>query len=54
MQNIIIAIIIPIMHPQFVSSEEFDEDVELYAAAGRDDGRDEYEEDEEDEEDDDV
>ena len=36
------------MHPQFVSSDEFEEDVELYAAAGRDDGRDEYEEDEED------
>ena len=54
MQNIIMAIIIAIIHPQFVSSEEFDEDVELYAAAGRDDGRDEYEEDEEDEEYDDV
>ena len=48
MQNIIIAIIIPIMHPQFVSSEELEEDVELSAAAGRDAGR--YE----DEEDDDV
>lgn len=54
MQNIIMAIIITIIHPQFVSSDEFEEDVELYAAAGRDDGRDEYEEDEEDEEYDDV
>ena len=41
MQNIIMAIIIAIIHPQFVSSDEFEEDVELYAAAGRDDGRDE-------------
>ena len=54
MQNIIMAIIIAIIHPQFVSSDEFEEDVELYAAAGRDAGRDEYEEDEEDEEYDDV
>ena len=49
-QYITMAIIIGIIHPQFVSSDEFEEDVELYAAAGRDDGRDEYEEDEEDEE----
>ena len=54
MQNIIMAIIIAIIHPQFVSSDEFEEDVELYAAAGREEGRDEYEEDEEDEEYDDV
>ena len=44
MKNIIMAIIIAITHPQFVSSDEFEEDVELYAAAGRDDGRDEDEE----------
>ena len=43
MQNIIMAIIIAIIHPQFVSSDEFEEDVELFAAAGRGDGRDEDE-----------
>lgn len=37
MQNIINTII-PIIHPQFVSSEELEEGVELLALVGRDDG----------------